>query len=363
MSNYIDISKQQRVVFVDNIQYDNAKALSKQYPFAMFFTSADDNVYHTIWRNGFCYSYVSEIDSTPVIVNDKAISLSIDRKGKLSLIVGYAIGQFVLSKYENSENNFVNYEEDHYIENYNTQEKFFSEEITLKDTGELFFDLYDNYGDPLAEYNKTNIALLEFRLYRLESEEDLTNSYITNLRSEKDANNQYGIKYTFEIKRQYLDDDLRLEVSYNSFKKIYPITLQKSIVEELIWIGSGNPNFGDYYSQEVTENDIVSFDMIGWHYLKDLALNDSMPNIYDYYSVHHLNVQDGNIYVVIPINKRLRVKLIEDNSTEYVVDDEGPDYSYSYDSSSAQICLINGARYKILRLNDPNITEFINIIQ
>ena len=364
MSNYIDISKQQRVVFVDNIPYSEAERLSNAYPFALILTSPptenpknEDIGIHTIWRAGKCYSYISKVDQTPITIDTYSISLKFDA-GCLSLNIGSKIGDFDIIAYESnsefSDSNPTLYN--------NTR-------ITFKNTGEIYFNLWevkeDSTRNPLTEYNQRGLDnLLSFKL-KLNDEYIDIDSYIEDIHSvEYDSslynNNIKGIKYCFNVKEE-LSGDLKLEVSYkltlteDPIIKEYPIELQKTVADELIWIGSNAfpINVNSLNDNEITRETIESD--ANWYYINEFNYNTNENQ-------NPLQISEGHIRVIIPENYTLYVDLKEEgNGSSRYVKDVGDDNTYSYRIFGS--CKINGKNYKALLLQDESITEFINIIQ
>ena len=96
MQNYYNnISTLKKVAFIDNIHDSQAQRISTDYPFAICFTSLDDNP--VIWYNGKRYG-LCKVSNKLISIDDNNIGLCINTNNEIELYISGAIASFVLTK-------------------------------------------------------------------------------------------------------------------------------------------------------------------------------------------------------------------------------------------------------------------------
>ena len=101
-SYYNNISTLKKVAFIDNISSENAERISNEYPFAICFTSLDDDP--VIWYNGKQYGGRCKVSNKKVLINGIQLGLIINDSNEIEL-TDETLYFFIGQNYTNTLNN------------------------------------------------------------------------------------------------------------------------------------------------------------------------------------------------------------------------------------------------------------------
>ena len=341
--NITDVSKQQRIVFVDNINNEQALELSQTYKFGVFMgngpsftdTLVEQNA-GLIYKNGKRFSLVTGINKSPIRLGLYNIGLTINDKGILGLQLLNAVDNFKLIKYVTAGQEYY-YNDDTYITIYNEGDLYFrlndennniinSTEDSLYFTNDLIYNGY--ISTPQIIYDDIN------------NDEYTVKYHITNL---KETNNTYK-----ELSVALLTD-LSNE---NAQVETYNIRIINSS-SNIFYIG-------DVYDYLTTESVIIYNDELtnlsesGWHSF-DPAFNNlsSAEDVYKYYTLYPYDVLNTDRFGInIPESMKPRLDLIYENQRlpDYQEDNSGV-------FKKSHTLIVNDNRYCIYQFNK----QIINI--
>ena len=336
--NITDVSKQQRIVFVDNINNEQALELSQTYQFGVFMgngpSSTDTLVEQNaglIYKNGKRFSLVTGINKSPIRLGLYNIGLTINDKGILGLQLLNAVDNFQLVKY------FTNGKTYYYD---NTGNEY----ITIYNDADLYFRLNDTDNHII---NSTDDALYF-------TNDLISDGYIATPQVIYDDinNNEYTVKYHITTLKETNNIYKELSVAL-----LTDLSNENAQVETYnIRIINSNSNIfyiGDVYEYLTTESVIIYNDELtnlsesGWHSF-DPSFNNlsSAEDVYKYYTLNAFRVSNTDSFgIIIPETMKPRLDLIYEN---YQEDNSGV-------FKKSHTLIVNDNRYCIYQFNKQMI--------
>ena len=363
-NNIIDISKQQRVVFIDNVTDDRAKTLSNEYKFGVFFgngpaqqnsTEYANNNTGVIYKNGKRYSLVTAVSNQSIKLNTYNnvfnIKLQIDENGVLSLNVSNAISDFELVSYSD-----VN----------GTITPWTGNVIDIYETTYLYFRFKEENSDEWVYYPTSDLLTFIF-----DDESVLQYMQIPILSVEE--NNDGTTRYKFKAIKDSGELELPVKITVEGLEQSRTYRFKTHLLSgKIFYIGNistfrNNQNY-DIYDTDMNNN----LNEAGWHsFNKDLYSNaSSQDDIYKYYTIPHNTEYAGFDFSEIGINN-FGIILPEDMSIYLPMTDEGNrviDYiEDQYIDGSFEKTMqitINGEPYNVFQYinREDGLTRFINYI-
>ena len=308
-NNLIDVSKQQRIVFVDNITNDNAKTLSEQYPFGVFMGNDTTNKTGLIYKNGTRYSLITGVDKSLHRIGLYNIGLVVDENGVLKLNVVGAIQEFYLYQYQ-SNGTFHKYHD--------------GDTITIYDNADLYFVLKDENGnqlsypqDDILYFNDGPITEGYINIPIISGyTSDIYNQFETEGASD-DVDEFLGIKYHIIANKDTYGNNIQLTTSLLDLEpQSYNINIILS-QDNIFYIGEISNDIMNYINSGSTDYIVYTKDInsnlneTGWHNFNATNIG-SAANIYSYYETYPFTITDiDNFVLILPENMVPQVELKE----------------------------------------------------
>lgn len=303
-NNIVNVSKQQRVVFVDNISNEKSKELSSTYKFGLFLGNGPtglnvNEVYEhntgLIYKDGKRYSLVTAISNQPIRINTGErvynIRLQINESGVLSLSTTNAVQDFILDGYT-SNGQYRAYTEDS------------GEILHLYEDDCLYFHYIDAESGEVIYYTYDNLLTFE------------QNDYISsvNLSSASERkNNSDSSEYRISIAQNTSENQtltISCEIangnSTGTLTKSYPFQTHK-LSSDIFYIGCTTDyvDRGQYFKYDSDLS--IDLSSAGWHSLDPAFYGENWRQI------------DVNAYYAMPHENSEEIGFEIDNISEFVV--------------------------------------------